>query len=124
MTAPFLPESPEDFDAEFAADLVGCTLLIGITYVDPEGQVLDQDQVFGTVASCTLEDGLVLRLPDGSEFVGAPATSWIEPAKPGQYRLRKSGDVVTNPDYMMTVFSEGCGSDHLMKVDPPGSGPH
>lgn len=42
-------ECDEDWDQDLADDLIGSTLLVGLTYVDPEGALLGRRQVFGIV---------------------------------------------------------------------------
>jgi hypothetical protein len=95
-----------DYDAEFAADLVGKTLLVGLTYIREDGALISRRQIFGTVVSCDERAGIVLRLDeDGELFTIAPITEAIEPASPGVYQLRDDDAQVTDPDFtaLLTV---------------------
>jgi hypothetical protein len=44
-------EGEDVWDEEFASDLLGCTLRVGLTYVDHDEQLVRRQQVFGTVIS-------------------------------------------------------------------------
>lgn len=95
-----------DYDAEFAADLIGKTLLVGLTYIREDGTLINRRQVFGTVVSCDEKAGIILRLNDGGElFTIAPITEAIEPASPGVYQLSDDDTQVTDPDFtaLLTV---------------------
>ena len=83
-----------------AAELIGLTVLIGVTRVGPEGDL--QEQMFGVVRSADSVKGFEVELmgsrlgeaywlpPDLSNFFAAP---------PGEYRLRSTGEVVSDPDF-------------------------
>ena len=78
---------------------VGKRLLVGVTETDENGKPIDQLQVHGTIVRLNRQEGLVLRLADGSEFKLPPDVRRIRKAKPGQYRLRSTGEVVVDPDF-------------------------
>jgi hypothetical protein len=80
-----------------SAELVGKTLLVGITYLDENGEVLDQQQLHGVIEAAG--ELIRLRTPAG-EIVELPPE--IEPAGPGEYRVRATGEVVVDPDYLAT----------------------
>ena len=44
--------------------------------------------------------------PDGQTFVLPGDPCWVERAAPGEYRLRTTGQVVTNPDFISKVTIE------------------
>ena len=105
MPTRFEPDHEPDIDPEFARDLIGATLLVGVSYY--RGEMLDrQEQFFGTVLGCSFEEGITLRLDDGGTMDFPPVTNWVQPAPPGEYRLRATGRVVVNPDYLLTLVSE------------------
>jgi hypothetical protein len=83
-------------------DLIGKRVLVGITFVSADDEVLDQQQFAGTVASADPEDGVELRLDDGSSRRLPPDLDAFEAAAPGDYRLRSTGEVVTDPDFVST----------------------
>lgn len=81
------------------SDVLGATVVIGLTHKDPAGD--RGEQMFGTIEAFDeagvrvrlrgKRDGEVFRLPlDRSAFV---------PAAPGSYRLKTTGETVVDPDY-------------------------
>ncbi|WP_262028719.1 hypothetical protein [Microvirga sp. Mcv34] len=94
------------YDAELAADLIGKTLLVGLTYLDSNGSLANRRQLFGTVISCDERKGIVLKLSGSDElFTIAPITDAIEPAAPGVYQLSDEDVEVIDPDFtaLLTV---------------------
>lgn len=100
-------ERDDDWDSDFANDLVGCTLLIGLTFVDHENRLLRRQQLFGTVSSVDRLSGIVIRQGNGEEFVLAPVLDAIEAASPGIYQLADEDASVEDPDFtaLLTVRS-------------------
>jgi hypothetical protein len=98
----------DDWDAELATDLVGSTLLVGLTFLDASGTVTGRRQIFGTVQSCDQEEGIAIRTRAGGEIeVIAPVLDAIDVGEPGVYQLTDSDEVVENPDFtaLITVTS-------------------
>ena len=89
------------FDDTLAENLIGKTLLIGITHTDSEGKMLSRSQIFGSVTIANRDQGICIRNSQSDEEKWFPPdTRGIEPARPGQYRNRATGEVVDNPDYL------------------------
>ncbi|MBN7463153.1 hypothetical protein I3U64_23750, partial [Mycobacteroides abscessus subsp. abscessus] len=44
-------------------------------------------------------------------FTLPPAPESFSPAAPGEYRLRSTGEVITDPDYLATWTVDGRGED-------------
>ena len=83
------------------APLVGARLLVGITYLDGAGEVQGAEQFCGQVLE--VADGVVVVDRPGGEPALLPADAdAYEPAAAGQYRLRGSGEVIQDPDYVTT----------------------
>lgn len=94
-----------DFDNALANDLINSILLVGITYLDPEGEFESQTQFYGRVTSADPQAGIRLELQgiyQGSDYNLPPDTSCIWRAEPGVYTLSESKDVVENPDFLCT----------------------
>jgi hypothetical protein len=81
------------------SELLGKTVLVGITRVNHENELVSQHQYYGRVES--LDDGLVhIRVAGTDEdFTLPPDASAFANARPGSYRLRATGEVVVNPDF-------------------------
>ena len=88
-----------------ATDLVGKSILIGITYVDPEGEELYRAQMHGVVASASTSNVEVMLRGErhGQNFSLPPDPRFYSVAKPGEYRLRSTGEVINNPQVLCTA---------------------
>jgi RNase P/RNase MRP subunit p29 len=89
-----------DWDEHLAATLVGKHALVGLTYVDADGTVRRQIQIHGRITA--VDETLVTMRLHGSEeeFTLPPILEAFEPAEPGEYRLRSTGEVVVDPDVL------------------------
>jgi hypothetical protein len=98
-------DGEDNWDAELAADLVGCTLLIGLTYVDHDDRLIRRRQLHGTVVSVDRYSGIVIRQGTGEDATIAPVLNAIEPAQPGIYQLADEDAAVEDPDFtaLLTV---------------------
>ena len=93
------------FDEDFAQGFIGKTLLVGITHVSALGEVAHQSQLHGVIAAATAA-GIDGELRGGNEGKGwrmAPFLDELEPAKPGTYRLRSTGETLENPDFVFSL---------------------
>ena len=89
------------FDDTLAKELVGKSLLIGITHTDAEGKMLSRSQIFGSVTVANRLQGICIRNNQTSEEQWLPPdTRGIKPAPAGEYRNRATGEVVHDPDYL------------------------
>jgi hypothetical protein len=89
------------FDDSLAKDLVGKSVLIGITHTDSEGKMLCRSQIFGLVTIANRVQGICIRDNQTREVKWFPPdTRGIKPAPPGLYRNRATGEVVNDPDYL------------------------
>jgi hypothetical protein len=95
---------PPKFDQDLADSYVGKTILVGITYFDHAGKEIRRDQFYGLIESASA-DGIMIALKGGragQSWNMPPYVDGILPAKPGEYRLRSTGEVVKDPDLLMT----------------------
>lgn len=90
-----------DFDPELAANLVGKTVLVGLSYRRGDAQAPSRVlQRHGRIVHVSREMGIVVESPDGMPFALPPDLSRLTPAAAGDYRLQATGEVVQNPDYL------------------------
>lgn len=82
-------------------DLIGKILLVGITYYTHENEFIEQKQFYGTVTEAN-ENIVRMTLKDGTEFTLPPDLRSTKRARPGEYTLRSTGEVVVNPDFLAT----------------------
>lgn len=95
--------APPFWDAGLAARLPGRYVLVGITYTDPDGTPLSLEQKHGVVVSADKDQGIAIALKGaghGETYWLPPQTSNLHKAQAGTYRLKESGDVIENPDYV------------------------
>src|SRR4051794_18390118 len=80
-----------------AAGLIGKHVIVGLTHFNADGSVRNKVQMHGRI---TAVDALVTMRLHGSdeEFTLPYDFESFEPAEPGEYRLRSTGEVVVNPD--------------------------
>lgn len=90
----------EGWDSEFADDLVGSTLYLGLTFVDHNRVVMKREQVFGVVRSVSITAALKLLRTNGEFFTMAPVLDAIDPAELGLYQLSTNEELVENPDFV------------------------
>ncbi len=88
-------------DSVDVSTVVGKYLVIGLTYVDHQGEVTHQAQLHGRVDRVE-KHCLIIKGPSGEEFSMPADIRAIEPATPGLYRFRSTGECVEDPDFMMT----------------------
>ena len=91
-------------DAE-ARDLVGKTILIGVTYRDQSGAEIQQHQMHGVVTAASPK-GVEVSLrgeQHGRSLSLPPDPRVFRAASPGNYRLRATGEVVHNPALLCTA---------------------
>jgi hypothetical protein len=85
----------------FPKDLINKKILVGITFVDSNEVVFDQYQTSGVVND--IRDGLIIMMrADGSKYQMPFDTQSMAKAKPGEYREKETGNIIVNPDYIMT----------------------
>ena len=75
---------------------VGKRLLVGITYEDHAGELIRREQFHGLIVEAS-ESEIVIERADTGERQSLPPG--LMPARPGEYRLRSTGEIVVDPDY-------------------------
>ena len=96
------PDGSPEWDQDEADWLVGKYALVGITRVRADGSTLvSQAQYHGKIISADEKKGIEIECQGkwAGEHMGLPPhLSVFRPADKGEYRLRSTGEVVTNPD--------------------------
>ena len=96
------PKKNLAWDEELGDQLVGKILLVGVTYNDPMGKLVEQKQMFGEVVVADPARGICIKLMggrSGEHYWLPPDTRGIKIAEAGEYRLRETGEIVVNPDF-------------------------
>lgn len=81
--------------------LIGKIILVGMTFYDKNKEFTEQKQNWGEIVAVN-ENTVHIKKMNGEEFSIPNDPSAIEPAEPGEYKLRSTGEVVKNPDYLST----------------------
>jgi hypothetical protein len=87
--------------AESLSELLGARVLVGLTVLEHDGSLLEREQFCGVVEIASAE-GVLLRLPNGDTRSLPPAPEAFHKAEAGEYRLRSTGEVVVDPDWLRT----------------------
>ena len=80
------------------SDLLGKTILVGITYYTKDNEFIEQKQYWGTVIEAN-DKQILFRQKNGDTFWLPPDLSSTKPAPKGEYRLRSTGEIVVDPDF-------------------------
>ena len=105
---PELPDEDDNFDLDAYLlthlpeydEYVGKHLLVSLTYVASTGTVDHKVQFHGIITRINEAIIAVDRQDTGEEFTLPADLSALKVAAEGEYRLKPSGDVVVNPDYL------------------------
>jgi hypothetical protein len=84
------------------AHLLGRHVLAGITLLGDNDELIDQFQVHGIVSAAD-DAGVVLDRGDEPAYGLPPGPELFEPAESGEYTLRSTGEVVDDPDYLVSL---------------------
>ena len=86
-------------------ELVGKTVLLGLTFTDAEGNERERVQRHGVIETADPERGIAMRFVapghpwDGELYWLPPDVSAFREAAPGAYRLRSTGETIVDPDF-------------------------
>jgi hypothetical protein len=84
--------------------LVGKTVLIGITRVDHDDELIEKTEKVGRIVSVDPVDGIKVDVGEAELFTLPPNPDDFHDARPGVYRLRSTGEEVKDPD-LTTVWT-------------------
>ncbi|MDQ2773258.1 MAG: hypothetical protein M3Y54_22460 [Bacteroidota bacterium] len=87
---------------ELKAYLKGKYFLIGLTFINEDGRLIEQYQTNGFVQELA-DDGLLKIIRnDGGIFQIPYDKDTIRQAEKGEYREKATGQIIKDPDFMMT----------------------
>jgi hypothetical protein len=87
-----------------ASDLQGRTVLVGIRrYVESGSYSQEQHIAKATIVSQSEYDLVRLHCQDGEIREYPFDERFFEKARPGEYRLTSTGEVVQDPDFLMAI---------------------
>jgi hypothetical protein len=77
--------------------------MVGITYLNSGGEPVRKQQVHGEIVAANPAEGIVIRRGDQSTLNMPPDLDRLEPAAPGTYTLKETGEMVVDPDFVCFV---------------------
>lgn len=97
-------------------ELIGKTVLIGITCVGGDGSEVDRFQTYGTIAEVN-DRWIAVRREGLSEPFGLPpAPELFEPATEATYTLDSTGKRVVSPDFLATLTVRCSDAESLLTL--------
>jgi hypothetical protein len=84
---------------ELKVYLKGKVFLIGLTFVDKDGHIVEEYQTSGTVTELSDEAVIVFLRPDKSIFQISYESEHIVRAAPGKYKETETGTIIIDPDF-------------------------
>jgi len=105
-------------------EFIGKHLLIGITFLDAEENLIEQYQTHGKIASIDDSQGIVIEKADGTGcYAIPPDLNALHPAPAGEYRMRTTGEIVVNPDFISTWTVDKTSDSTIEDYKKSGFGP-
>ena len=99
-------DDPPKWDQDEADDFLGLRVLAGVTQLAADGKTVKwQAQYYGRIVSADQAEGIKIECEGrwaGKTMVLPPILRAFSYAKPGEYRLRSTGETVENPDLTTT----------------------
>ena len=85
-------------------DIIGKTVIVGLTFVDKYGVKLKDDDFAGQIIEISPDKGIVVANNDTMKAIGLPLNyDAFQVAEKGYYELKKSGLKIKNPDLTCTM---------------------
>ncbi len=86
-------------------NIIGKLILVGITYENKNGDVLSYRQFHGRVIQADSIKGITIKNESNQTYNLPPDLNYFIVAKPGEYREKESGIVISDPDYITQWIS-------------------
>ena len=99
--------------------LVGKKFLVGLTFLDKYGDCVEQFQTHGIVDELTDEGLFRIKRKDNSIFQMPYDQDSIQKAEDMEYRETGTGEIILNPDFIMTweiITSENDNLDEIKRI--------
>jgi hypothetical protein len=101
----------------------GKVFLIGLTFIDEDGNVVEQYQTSGTVDELTDNGFFNFNRSNSGIFQLPYDERAIKEAAKGEYRERSTGNIIVNPDYITTWVIDVKSKDNLDDIKQNGFTP-
>ncbi len=82
-------------------DFLNKHIIVGITYLDHNGDLIEEIQLHGDIVKINESEGIVIQMNNSNTIYSLPPDlSSIKKAPIGEYQFRTTGEIVVNPDFM------------------------
>ena len=105
-----------------ADKLIDKILLIGITVLNSSDEPITQIQVFGPIIEVNTKGVVILRNETQSKFSIPPDFENISVANPGEYKLRSTGEIVIDPDFISSWTVHSASEKEVERYSSVGFG--
>lgn len=94
----------------------GKVFLIGLSFIDKNGNLIEQYQTHGTIIELTDKSLFKIKRDDCSIIQMPYDRDTISKAEKGEYREHSTGIVIKNPDFIMTWEIDLTGSEESSQI--------
>jgi hypothetical protein len=108
---------------ELRNHLKGKVFLIGLTFIDQDEEIIEKYQTHGTVVRLTVDGFFKIRRADKSIFTIPYDRDTIKAAKEGEYREKATGEIIKDPDFIMTWEIKTARNDDFEDIKKRGYTP-
>lgn len=101
---------------------IGKTVLIGLSYEDETGHIHRREQLWGEIASVDPHSGFTIQLKGayaGYTYPLPPEPRGLKVARRGEYRLKATGELLVDPDFVSTWVVSALDEDTAAPADRP-----
>lgn len=98
------------------SSLVGKTVMVGVDLHDSSGMLVRRVQIHGMVSEADTE-AVVVSMVGGKRFYLPPAPTAFRQLPKGTYRERSTGEVITDPDFVVVWSAQVEESGRASSID-------
>jgi len=100
--------------------LKGKVFLIGLTFISEKGTLIEQYQTHGTVKDLTNDGIFKIEREDSTVFQMPYDKDTIRKADKGEYREKSTGQIIKDPEYIMTWEITVSENDNINEIKDVG----
>jgi hypothetical protein len=105
---------------EIKNSIEGKIVLIGLSFINTEGELIERYQTHGFIEGLTELGILRIIQPDNTTFQIPYDHDTFNKAEPGDYRARATGIIIKDPDFIISWEVEVSQNDNLEELKRVG----
>lgn len=95
---------PKTHNSLTPQDVLGKCILVGFTYIKPDGTIREQTQKHGRISQCDENDFVFVDEDTQEELSLPPNLDWLDKADPeATYTLKSSGKEISGVDFVTSI---------------------